>query len=154
MTKVIWDSLPDCILDKIYEKIYYPKPNNLLNEIEKYGEIREYLYYIRKIDDIDTFLELYYDLLVVYLSVDIDNKVPVSVDINNLSIDAINKFKYYCYDLETIDDFETLNYLLFKYIKNLLFLIDIYYIEKIIEPIVYSIKFEEIEKIGYITYTG
>ena len=34
MTKVIWDSLPDCILDKIYEKIYYPKPKNLLNEIK------------------------------------------------------------------------------------------------------------------------
>lgn len=34
MTIVIWDSLPDCILEKIYEKIYYTKPQNFLNEIK------------------------------------------------------------------------------------------------------------------------
>lgn len=153
MKTIIWDSLPDCILDKIYENIYYPKPEFFLNEIEKYGEIREYLYYIRRIDDVDSFLELYYDLLVVYLSIEIDNKVPISVHTNNLSIDALEKFKYYCYYLETIDDAE-INYVLFYYIKKLLFVIDSCYFKEIIEPIVYSVKFEEIERIGYITYNG
>ncbi len=35
MTSVIWDSLPDCVLDNIYTKIYYPKPENLLKEIKE-----------------------------------------------------------------------------------------------------------------------
>ncbi len=153
MTSVIWDSLPDCLLENIYSKIYYPKPSDLLNEIKKYGEIREYIYYIRKIDDTDSFLELYYDLLVVYLSNEIDKKEPVSVDINNLSIDAIKVFKEYADDLKYISD-EEIDYKLFTYIAFLLCKIDTYYLEKIIDPIIYSIKEDEIYRLGYTTYMG
>jgi len=153
MTSVIWDSLPDCLLENIYSKIYYPKPSDLLNEIKKYGEIREYIYYIRKIDDTDSFLELYYDLLVVYLSNEIDKKEPVSVDINNLSIDAIKVFKEYADDLKYISD-EEIDYTLFTYIAFLLCKIDSYYLEKIVDPIIYSIKEDEIYRLGHTTYMG
>jgi hypothetical protein len=153
MTSVIWDYLPDCLLENIYSKIYYPKSSDLLNEIKKYGEIREYIYYIRKIDETDSFLELYYDLLVVYLSNEIDKKEPVSVDINNLSIDAIKVFKEYADDLKNINE-EYIDHTLFTYIASLLCKIDTYYLEKIVDPIIYSIKEDEIYRLGYTTYMG
>jgi hypothetical protein len=35
MPYIIWDSLPDCVLDNIYTKIYYPKPSDFLKEIRE-----------------------------------------------------------------------------------------------------------------------
>jgi len=33
---LIWDNLPDCILDKIYSYIIYNQPANLLDDIKSY----------------------------------------------------------------------------------------------------------------------
>ena len=53
--------LPDDIIDKIYSKVIFEQPTNLLDEIIKYGENREYLYYLNKTDN-DILLECLYDL--------------------------------------------------------------------------------------------
>lgn len=34
---LIWDNLPDCILDKIYSKVIYSQPNDLLEDIKSYA---------------------------------------------------------------------------------------------------------------------
>lgn len=33
---VIWDNLPECILDNVYEKVIYNYPENLLEDIRSY----------------------------------------------------------------------------------------------------------------------
>ena len=40
---MIWDSLPDCLLEKIYKKIVIPQPINLLNDIESYNNTINYI---------------------------------------------------------------------------------------------------------------
>ena len=37
MTSVIWDSLPDCLLEKVYEKIVISQPKNILDDIKSYN---------------------------------------------------------------------------------------------------------------------
>lgn len=34
---MIWDYLPDCLLEKVYEKIVISQPKNLLNDIKSYN---------------------------------------------------------------------------------------------------------------------
>lgn len=34
---MIWDSLPDCLLEKVYEKIVISQPKNLLDDIKSYN---------------------------------------------------------------------------------------------------------------------
>jgi len=36
MNKLLWDKLPDCILDKIYSKIIYKQDKILLDDIKSY----------------------------------------------------------------------------------------------------------------------
>ncbi len=42
---MIWDNLPDCLLEKIYKKIVILQPKNLLDDIESYN------YTIKHIND-------------------------------------------------------------------------------------------------------
>lgn len=37
MVNMIWDSLPDCLLEKVYEKIVISQPKNLLDDIKCYN---------------------------------------------------------------------------------------------------------------------
>lgn len=37
MVNMIWDSLPDCLLEKVYEKIVISQPKNLLDDIKSYN---------------------------------------------------------------------------------------------------------------------
>jgi len=40
---MIWDELPDCILDKIYSKIIYKQCNELLDDIRSYVFIMNFI---------------------------------------------------------------------------------------------------------------
>lgn len=42
-TDLIWDKLPDCIIDKIYTYIYYKQSANLLNDIKNYHYTIDYI---------------------------------------------------------------------------------------------------------------
>ena len=37
MVNMIWDSLPDCLLEKVYEKIVISQSKNLLDDIKSYN---------------------------------------------------------------------------------------------------------------------
>ena len=41
--KIIWDNLPDCLLDNIYKKIVYTQPKNLLDDIVSYTNTIKYI---------------------------------------------------------------------------------------------------------------
>ena len=40
---MIWDSLPDCLLETIYKKIVISRPNNLLKDIKSYKNTIDYI---------------------------------------------------------------------------------------------------------------
>ena len=40
---MIWDSLPDCLLETIYKKIVISQPNNLLKDIKSYKNTIDYI---------------------------------------------------------------------------------------------------------------
>ena len=40
---MIWDKLPECILDKIYSKIIYKQCNELLDDIRSYVFIIDFI---------------------------------------------------------------------------------------------------------------
>tara|TARA_Y100000389_G_scaffold21312_1_gene18275 strand:- start:110 stop:481 length:372 start_codon:yes stop_codon:yes gene_type:complete len=40
---MIWEQLPDCLLEKIYKKIVIPQPTNLLNDIKSYNNTINYI---------------------------------------------------------------------------------------------------------------
>lgn len=42
-TTLIWDKLPDCIIDKIYRYIYYKQPTILLDDIKNYNFTINYI---------------------------------------------------------------------------------------------------------------
>ena len=74
MSIIIWDKLPDCILDKIYEKIYLSQPKNLLDDIVSYKFTINYikeLYSLLKGDD-NTYWKILWQI-VLYFEVG-DNK--------------------------------------------------------------------------------
>tara|TARA_B000000475_G_C15936907_1_gene423069 strand:- start:374 stop:760 length:387 start_codon:yes stop_codon:yes gene_type:complete len=43
MSIIIWDKLPECLLDNIYEKIYLSQPKNLLDDIVSYKYTINYI---------------------------------------------------------------------------------------------------------------
>tara|TARA_Y100000389_G_scaffold92389_1_gene89097 strand:- start:1432 stop:1821 length:390 start_codon:yes stop_codon:yes gene_type:complete len=43
MKKLIWDKLPDCLLDKIYNYIYFPQSKSLLDDIVSYKYTIDYI---------------------------------------------------------------------------------------------------------------
>jgi hypothetical protein len=40
---MIWDSLPECLLDKVYEKIVISQPKNLLDDINSYNSTIDFI---------------------------------------------------------------------------------------------------------------
>lgn len=68
MVSMIWDKLPDCILEKIYKKIVISQPANLLNDIKSYN------YTIKYINDnleLNEFVGRPYDWLILIYILDI-----------------------------------------------------------------------------------
>ena len=68
MTIIIWDKLPDCLLDKIYGYIYFSQPKNLLDDIISYKytiDHIKHLLYDDVADDCDWYIiwrvMLYYE---------------------------------------------------------------------------------------------
>ena len=145
------DEFPDDIIDIIYSKIVFKQPKNLLNEIIKYGENREYLYYLNRLDD-DLLYECLYDIVIIYVLI-CDNIVPYSCDpdqLNNANYIKLDKIIFGIYDENGIFDACKAYNIIYMIIMN----IDNYYVEKIIEPYISVIKYDELNIIGYLTYNG
>ncbi len=154
---MIFDELPDDIINNIYSKIIYSQKSELLDEIKKYGLIKEWLYYLYSCDKY-ILEELYTDLLVIDLCIK-ENKIPISVNIEQLSENSLDILNDYHNSIELInimDDYDEENiiYIYISNIKNLIMKIDYYYIKKIIEPIIAYAKYNELTDIGYLTYEG
>ena len=147
-----FNNLPDDIIDIIYSKVVYSQPKNLLDEIEKYGKNREYLYYLKKIED-ETLYQCLHDLSVVYLLLK-ENKTPYSCDpeqlsdISQIELDKI-LFSVYNTDMGLYDSYNA-NDIIYYMIMDM----DDYYIEKIVQPVVASIINDEMDILGYTTYSG
>ena len=147
-----FNNLPDDIIDIIYSKVVYSQPKNLLDEIEKYGKNREYLYYLKKIED-ETLYQCLYDLSVVYLLLK-ENKTPYSCDpeqlsdISQIELDKI-LFSVYNTDMGLYDSYNAHDIIYYMIMDK-----DDYYIEKIVQPVVASIINEEMDILGYTTYSG
>jgi hypothetical protein len=147
-----FNNLPDDIIDIIYSKVVYSQPKNLLDEIEKYGKNREYLYYLKKIED-ETLYQCLYDLSVVYLLLK-ENKTPYSCDpeqlsdISQIELDKI-LFSVYNTDMGLYDSYNAHDIIYYMIMD-----MDDYYIEKIVQPVVASIINEEMDILGYTTYSG
>lgn len=147
-----FNNLPDDIIDIVYSKVVYSQPKNLLDEIEKYGKNREYLYYLKKIED-ETLYQCLQDLSVVYLLLK-ENKTPYSCDpeqlsdISQIELDKI-LFSVYNTDMGLYDSYNA-NDIIYYMIMDM----DDYYIEKIVQPVVASVINDEMDILGYTTYSG
>lgn len=147
-----FNNLPDDIIDIVYSKVVYSQPKNLLDEIEKYGKNREYLYYLKKIED-ETLYQCLHDLSVVYLLLK-ENKTPYSCDpeqlsdISQIELDKI-LFSVYNTDMGLYDSYNAHDIIYYMIMD-----MDDYYIEKIVQPIVASIINDEMDILGYTTYSG
>lgn len=151
MLSTLIEKLPDDIIDKIYSTVVFEQPKNLLNEIIKYGSIREYLYYLNKADD-DILLETLCDISVIYILFN-DDIIPCSCDIAQLSTENIiilDNIINNSYDYQGIFDAKYAYDIIYDIMMN----IDYYYIEKIIEPHISVIKLDELNNLGYLTYNG
>tara|TARA_B110000259_G_C14027843_1_gene405398 strand:+ start:4131 stop:4589 length:459 start_codon:yes stop_codon:yes gene_type:complete len=151
MLSTYFEELPDDIIDIIYSKIIYKKPKNLLDQIIKYGENREYLYYLDKLDT-DLLYDCLYDIVIIHLLL-YDNIVPSSCDPQQLNDDNCIKLDNIIFDMyNKYDEFDV--YKAYNLIYKIIMNIDNYYVEKIIEPYISVIKFDELNNIGYLTYKG
>ena len=151
MLSTLIQKLPDDIIDKIYSKVVFEQPKNLLNEIIKYGSIREYIYYLNKADN-DILLESLYDISVIYILLNNDI-IPCSCDIEQLTNEnmiILENIINSSYDCDGIFDAKYAYDIIYDIMMN----IDYYYIEKIIEPHISVIKFDELNNLGYLTYNG
>lgn len=147
-----FNNLPDDIIDIVYSKVVYSQPKNLLDEIEKYGKNREYLYYLKKIED-ETLYQCLYDLSVVYLLLK-ENKTPYSCDpeqlsdISQIELDKI-LFSVYNTDMGLYDSYNAHDIIYYMIMD-----MDDYYIEKIVQPVVATVINDEMDILGYTTYSG
>mgnify|MGYP001247937812 CR=1 FL=1 len=159
----VFESLPDDILEMIYSKIIYKENSVLLEEIIKYGLIRSWLYYLHYCN-IEELNKIIIDLAVISLL--LDEKIePISVnpeqlstysrDILNQIYIEIEELNLYI-DINDNDDYDKVKiHRLINIIKYYMMKIDIYYIEKIVEPIVLSIiDYELVHNNGKVTYKG
>jgi len=151
MLSLYIEKLPDDIIDNIYSKVIFEQPKNLLDEIIKYGKNREYLYYLNKADD-DIIIECVYNLCVVYILIK-SNITPCSCDSEQLSetnLIELEKLINETYDYNGIFNSKYAYDIIYYIIMN----IDDYYTEKIAEPLISIIKLDELDNLGYLTYSG
>lgn len=91
---LIWDNLPDCILDKIYSKVIYRQPNDLLEDIKSYALIINFIKINYRINN-----DILWNLI-LYNERKLDNK-----EINDLYI-----------KWSSIEDYDTISYDIKKYV--------------------------------------
>jgi hypothetical protein len=126
---MIFELLPDDIIDKIYSKIIYNYPEELLEEIKTYKKKNKFIKKFNNIENIDDKLDIFYDILVIYY-MQKENKIPTSVNSDELTSESMRKIaEIFSIDmsyLEKIDEY--LKKVIRKYVNN----IDNYYLEKIL----------------------
>lgn len=126
---MIFELLPDDIIDKIYSKIIYNYPEELLEEIKTYKKKNKFIKKFNNIENIDDKLDIFYDILVIYY-MQKENKIPTSVNSDELTSESMIKiaeiFSIDMSSLEKIDEY--LKKVIRKYVNN----IDNYYLEKIL----------------------
>jgi len=156
-----FEILPDDIKDFVYTKIVYKQDPNLLEEIRKYGLIRSWLHYLNFIENEDLNYVII-DLAVIRLAVE-EHIDPTSVNPTQLSPYSLELLDQY---YELIDEISIIKYYNKSYrddkikkdliyiIKELMMKIDIYYIEKIIEPLVSEVISKELDMLGEVTFNG
>jgi len=87
---MIWDTLQECLLDKIYKKIVYKQPKSLLDDIKSYVFVMDVIKSkIIPIDNILTYMIFYYEKNLNYQE---KNNKYYMLKFNNAGLDYI-KFK-------------------------------------------------------------
>lgn len=156
-----FEILPDDIKNLVYSKIVYKQDANLLEEIKKYGLIRSWLHYLNFIENEDLNYVII-DLAVINLAVE-EQIDPTSVNPTQLSLYSLELLDQYyglIYDISIIkyhnDSYrdDKIKKDLIYIIKELMMKIDIYYIEKIIEPLVSELISKELDMLGEVTFNG
>tara|TARA_B000000477_G_scaffold106553_1_gene97670 strand:+ start:1301 stop:1729 length:429 start_codon:yes stop_codon:yes gene_type:complete len=136
---MIYDNLPDDILDKCYSKIIYKQSINLLSQIRKYGRFKNYIsnLYICNIQDLHT---ITIDLAIVYECIK-NNIEPTSCNPEQLdekSIEPINELEQNLFDIRYhyITDNNYKKKSIINIIKSYIMEIEDYYVYKILNPII------------------
>lgn len=65
---MIWDSLPDCLIETIYKKILIPQPKKLLDDIKSYNYT---IYYINYYLELNKFITSNDEWFIVLLCINI-----------------------------------------------------------------------------------
>jgi len=81
---MLWDNLPDCLLDKIYKYIYLTQPKDLLNDIKSYKYTVDY------IDNINNYYGEWNTLWYIMLFIEKNE----NFNLNNLNIKYFELKKY------------------------------------------------------------
>lgn len=162
---MIFDSLPDDILDNIYSKIIFPQDLSLLKQILNFPLTKEWVYYLHFVQN-EVLEELLIDIAVIYAHqcenininyiYDFENNEYI-IDTEKLSEKSIIYLNDYYYIIDYINESNNLSIieqkneilkLINKFIK-----MDITNINSLIEPIINPIQLREIEYYGYKSYT-
>jgi len=147
-----FELLPDDIKDLIYSKIIYKQNSCLMEEIRKYSLIRSWLYYLKFIEN-ENLNYLIIDLAVIYLALQ-EFTDPTSVDPRELSLYSFQLLEEYYVLIDDINIIKNndvryrenkIKKELINVIKILMMKIDIYYIQKVIQPFLDDVITKELE---------
>tara|TARA_B100000795_G_C22805811_1_gene444818 strand:+ start:1256 stop:1675 length:420 start_codon:yes stop_codon:yes gene_type:complete len=136
---MIYDNLPDDILDNCYSKIIYKQSINLLTQIRKYGIFKNYVsnLYICKIEDLHT---ITIDLAIVYECIK-NNIEPTSCNPQQLDekiIEPVNELEHNLFNIRyhSITDNNYKKKCIIHIIKSYIMEIEDYYVYKILNQII------------------
>lgn len=125
-----FELLPEDIKEKIYSKIIYSYPDELLEEIKTYKYKNKFIKKFNNIEDIDDKVYIFYDILVIYYIIK-ENKIPTSTNPDQLSLESFYKIEEIF--SVNMDDNEVLEKYMIEKIKKIIKEIDNYYLEKILQ---------------------
>lgn len=110
MNTLIWDKLPDCILDKIYSKIIYKQNKDLLEDIRSYTLTINFI-----VNNNNTYNELLWYLMLYYDKDNRDNKTihDKYENIVNSNMELLY-IKRYIMKINTDDRYRLIRLLYFK----------------------------------------
>lgn len=125
-----FELLPEDIKEKIYSKIIYSYPDELLEEIKTYKYKNKFIKKFNNIEDFDDKVYIFYDILVIFYIIK-ENKIPTSTNPDQLSLESFYKIE----EIFSInmDDNEVLEKYMIEKIKKIIKKIDNYYLEKILQ---------------------
>lgn len=110
MNTLIWDKLPDCILDNIYSKIIYKQNKDLLEDIRSYTLTINFI-----VNNNNTYNELLWYLMLYYDKDNRDNK-KIHDKYENIINSNMELFyiKRYIMKITTDDRYRLIRLLYFK----------------------------------------